>query len=108
MLAYCPDRNLRFKMHQAKVTRGSPEVDLYLKVLTDVRDIRQARLDQALTLGYKNYAQMSMDTKMAANVENVQTMISSLLGKAKQHQEIELEQLQAYAATRGFEKIVLK
>lgn len=31
-------------------------------------------------------------------------MISSLLGKAKQYQEVELEQLQTYAASRGFDE----
>ena len=36
---------------------------------------------QAITLGYSNFAEMSMETKMATNIENVHTMIASLLGK---------------------------
>jgi len=36
---------------------------------------------KALTLGYSNFAEMSMETKMATNIENVHTMIASLLGK---------------------------
>lgn len=45
-----------------------------------MKDIRQHRLDQALTLGYYNYAEMSMETKMAGTVENVHSMIASLYG----------------------------
>ncbi len=42
-------------------------------------------LPKAVTLGYSNFAEMSMETKMATNVENVHTMIASLLGKGNNH-----------------------
>ena len=38
------------------------------------------------------------------NMDNVDVMFSSLVGKAKQYQEMELEQLQAYGASRGFDE----
>ena len=40
--------------------RGSRNSDVYLNVAGHVKDIRQHRLDQALVLGYYNYAEMSM------------------------------------------------
>ena len=105
VMAYSPERSLRWKVHQADVTRGDRIIDMYTQCFGQVRDIRQHRLDVALTLGYKNFGEQSLATnKMAANVDNVHTMISSLLGKAKQYQEIELEQLQAYAESRGFDE----
>jgi len=102
-LEYCPDRRLRWNAYNASIVRGSRNSDVYLNVAGHVKDIRQHRLDQALVLGYYNYAEMSMVTKMAASVENVQSMIGSMLGPAKESQEEELASLQEYAETRGFE-----
>ena len=76
--------------------------DHYLNCAGHVKDIRQHRLDQAIVLGYQNYAEMSMVTKMASNVDNVKTMIASLTGPARNKQETELADLQEYAETRGF------
>eukprot|EP00092_Neocalanus_flemingeri_P019582 GFUD01021214.1.p1 GENE.GFUD01021214.1~~GFUD01021214.1.p1 ORF type:complete len:771 (+),score=230.50 GFUD01021214.1:151-2463(+) len=102
-LEYCPDRRLRWNAYNAYTVRGSRSSDVYLNVAGHVKDIRQHRLDQALVLGYYNYAEMSMVTKMAASVENVQSMIASMLGVAKESQEQELASLQEYAESRGFE-----
>lgn len=104
VMAYSPDRTLRWRLHDAKVTRGTKGDDIYTACQSLVRDIRVHRCDVALTLGFKNYAEMSLSNKMAMNVDNVELMLSSLLEKAKQHQEIELEQLQAYGASRGFDE----
>jgi len=102
-LEYCPDRKLRWNAYNAYTSRGSRSFDVYLNCADQVKNIRQHRLDQALVLGYYNYAEMSMVTKMAANVENVQSMIGSMLGVAKDCQEQELASLQEYAESRGFE-----
>jgi len=102
-LEYCPDRRLRWNAFNAYIVRGSASSDVYLNVAGHVKDIRQHRLDQALVLGYYNYAEMSMVTKMAASVENVQSMIASMLEVAKESQEQELASLQEYAESRGFE-----
>lgn len=102
-LEYCPDRRLRWNAYNASTARGSPNSDVYLNVSGHVKDIRQHRLDQALVLGYYNYAELSMVTKMAASVENVQSMIASMLGVARESQEQELASLQEYAESRGFE-----
>jgi len=102
-LEFCPDRRLRWNAFNASTVRGSRNSDVYLNVAGHVKDIRQHRLDQALVLGYYNYAEMSMVTKMAANVDNVQSMIASMLGPARENQEEELASLQEYAESRGFE-----
>jgi len=102
-LEYCPDRRIRWNAHVAYVNRGSREMDVYMNASGQVKDIRQHRLDQAVTLGYKNYAEMSMATKMAGSVDKVLAMISTMHSRAKTAQEIELASLQDYAETRGFE-----
>jgi len=104
VMAYCPDRSVRWTTYLGDVMRGSKELDIYLSTAHYVRDIRKHRSDQAITLGYKNYAEYSMETKMAGSVENVQTMISTLKPEAKRGQETELEDLQNFAESRGFEE----
>lgn len=39
------------------------------------------RGEQARLLGYRNFAHMSMETKMAGSVDNVLSMITSLLAQ---------------------------
>ncbi len=70
---------------QAYVSRGSKASDeySYLHVGPQVKSIRQHRLDRAATLGYGCFADLSMDTKMASNVENVHTLIASLLARGE-------------------------
>jgi Zn-dependent oligopeptidase len=82
-LEYCPDRALRWNVYQAKVSVGSATHDVASNVSGQVRDVRQYRQDQAATLGFANFADMSMETKMAANVENVHSMVACLLGKGE-------------------------
>ena len=101
-MAYCPDRNLRYAAHMAEITRGDTHVDSSTSVRKFIKEIKQFRLDQASTLGYKNYAEMSMATKMAGNIDSVMALINNLTGKAKEGQEKDLESLQAYAESRLF------
>lgn len=102
-MEYCPDRRVRWNAHTALVSRGSRDMDTYLNVAGQVKDIRQHKLDQAVTIGYSTFAEMAMATKMAGSVENVTNMIQSMVGRARTAQEIELAALQEFAETRGFE-----
>ncbi|TRY68570.1 hypothetical protein TCAL_06919 [Tigriopus californicus] len=102
-LEYCPDRRLRWNVYQASVSRGDRKQDVYNRVVAQVKEINQYRQDEAVTLGYPCFSELSMETKMAANVDNVKAMTTSLLGSAKSSQEMELESLQAYAESRGFD-----
>lgn len=93
---------MRWNAYNAAVCRGSSSADYYLNCAGHVKDIRQHRLDQAIVLGYNNYAEMALVSNMAANVDNVKTMLAAMLGPARASQEQELAQLQEYAETRGF------
>ena len=43
------------------------------------REIQEFRNNQAIVLGFNNYADLVMESKMAANVDNVYNMINNLL-----------------------------
>lgn len=103
VMEYCPDSNIRWNMWQALVGRGSGYGEKETATSVHLEEIRFLRRDQAKILGYNSFADMSMETKMAGNVENVQNMLHALLKYAKPAQEKEIEKLYEFALERGFE-----
>lgn len=102
-MEYCPERDLRYKAWYAMVGRGSGYGDRELMTSLNLEELRFLRRDQANILGYETYADMSMETKMAGSVENVQHLLKTLLEYAKPAQEKELNHLYDFAKERGFE-----
>lgn len=103
IMEYCPDRNIRWNVWQAIVSRGSGYANKELETSTHLEKIRSLRMDVAKILGYKTYVDMSMETKMAGSLQNVYNMIAALLESAKAAQERELQNLHKFATKSGFE-----
>lgn len=70
---------------------------------TTLENIRSFRLQQAKILGYKNFAEMSMETKMAGSIENINNTLQTLIEHARPKQEDELKLLQLFAEKNGHE-----
>ncbi|KAI9557823.1 hypothetical protein GHT06_014572 [Daphnia sinensis] len=102
-MEYCSDPLLRWNVWQANRARGSSSGDRSLTTSLDLEEIRFQRRDQVKLLGYPSFAAMSMETKMAGSVGNVNKMIELLLEKAFPAQEKELAALENFARERGFE-----
>ncbi|XP_017778005.1 PREDICTED: probable cytosolic oligopeptidase A [Nicrophorus vespilloides] len=102
-MEYCPEREWRWNVWQALVSRGSGYGDKEFETSTHMEEIRYLRRDQAKILGFKNYAEISMETKMAGSVNNVMDTFEALLKQAKVAQDRELEEMHAFALNRGFE-----
>lgn len=102
-MEYCPDADLRWNVWQAQVTRASGYAEKSLENSTHIEEIRFLRKEQARLLGYETFAQMSMETKMAGNVDNIKNTLGVLLERALPAQHYELESLQDFAAERGFD-----
>lgn len=101
-LQYCPDREIRWNVWQALANRGSGTLEKDKSTAVHLEEIRNKRHDIATLLGYKTFADMSMETKMAGSVENVKTLINTLFEKAKPAQDEELKQLYEFANKSGF------
>ncbi|XP_029042450.2 LOW QUALITY PROTEIN: probable cytosolic oligopeptidase A [Osmia bicornis bicornis] len=102
-MEYCPDRGLRWNIWETDVSTGSVFSDKALQTSTKIEEIRFKRNEQAKLLGYKTYADMSMETKMAANVENVHHVLDNLLTTAYPAQKYEINELNTFANERGLE-----
>lgn len=100
-LEYCPDAILRWNVWQANVRKASIFNDRHLETSTHLEKIRDYRHRQAKHLGYENFVEMSMETKMAGSVEKVQTVLNNLVDVALPAQVTELKMLNDYASTCG-------
>lgn len=101
-MQYCPDRELRWNAWQAYTQRCSNYVNKELETGSNMANIRDYRHEQANILGYETYVDMSMETKMAGSLENVNNIFDSLLISARSMQDAEIELLQRFAKDRGF------
>lgn len=103
-LQHCPDRALRWNAWQAYVQRCSGYGNKELDTSINLENIRSLRRNQAAILGFDSYVDMSMETKMAGSLENINTIFGGLLERAKPMQEVEVEQLQRFAKECGFDE----
>lgn len=101
-MQYCPDRELRWNAWQAYTQRCSNYVNKEIETGSHMENIRSYRKEQANILGYETYVDMSMETKMAGSLENVNNVLDSLLESARSMQDAEIELLQRFAQERGF------
>lgn len=78
-LEYCPDQVLRFTVWEDYVKFISMEYDQWLQASINIEGIRINRNKYAQALGYKHYAEMSMETKMAENLDNVYNALNTVV-----------------------------
>jgi len=102
-MQYCPDSLLRWNVWKAHRSRGSPGQNKDVTTSLHLEEIRFARRDQVKLLGYSSFADMSMETKMAGSINTVKNMIESLAEKVYPLHVKEIEDLQAFAHTKGFQ-----
>jgi oligopeptidase A len=91
-------RDLREKIYKAYITRAS-QGDLNNNPL--IERILKLRQELAELLGFKNYAQLSLASKMAPNVQSVETLLEELRGASYDAAIKDLEELKAFAASKG-------
>nr|XP_033342606.1 probable cytosolic oligopeptidase A [Megalopta genalis]XP_033342607.1 probable cytosolic oligopeptidase A [Megalopta genalis]XP_033342608.1 probable cytosolic oligopeptidase A [Megalopta genalis] len=102
-MEYCPDNALRWRVWEADVTKASVLQDRFIQTSTLLEEIRHQRMRIAKLVGHKTYVDLSMETKMAKNVENVYHVLDTLLETARPAQEVEIKELTAFAKERGSE-----
>lgn len=104
----CPDGLERWNVCQANSRKASRFQTRELDNSIHIERIRDFRKRQANLLGYQNYAQMSMETKMIGSLENAQKFINDLLIYAYPKQEADLKKLTDFAFKNGFGGMALE
>ena len=100
VIQQCTHRGLRERFYRAFRSRGrSAECD-NTEVLQQILRLRQ---EQAQLVGFDNYAELSIDSKMAPSLESVLSMISELEQAARPAAEAEMAELKAFMAKQNAE-----
>lgn len=107
VMTHADDRNLRETLYRAYVTRAS-EFDAHTNAKGEslnnadiMSQILQLRAQKAKLLGFDNYAEVSLSTKMADSVVEVETFLRDLAAQATPAAKQDLAQLQKYAQDYG-------
>ncbi|MGQ0658550.1 MAG: oligopeptidase A [Chromatiales bacterium] len=102
VMAYCANRPLREEMYTAYVTRASdqgPHAGQWDN--SPIMDeILRLRAELARLLGFDNFANYSLATKMAKSSRQVLDFLNDLVRRARPCAQRELEELRAFAADR--------
>lgn len=112
VMMYADDPALREEVYTAYVTRASAEgktADGSSAAPWDntgiIREILALRHEQAQLLGYHNYAERSLATKMAESPRQVLDFLNELAHKSRALAERDLAELRTFAATQGCETL---
>jgi oligopeptidase A len=99
VITYAEDRSLREEIYRAFVTRASEETpspkEFNNSALMD--EIIALRHEKAKILGFANFAELSIATKMAESTDKVMTFLNDLTLHGHKQAENEFKHLQAFA-----------
>lgn len=102
VISYADSRALRRELYEAYATRASDRGPLAGQydnsALMD--EILALRHEEAQLLGFQNYAELSLATKMAESPDAVDHFLLDLNGRARPLAQQELEELKAHARAR--------
>ncbi len=99
VMMYADSQSLREAMYTAFVTRASDQGPNANKWNNDdvMREILEKRFELAKLLGFKNYAEYSLQTKMVKKTEDVLNFLSELAEKSLPSAQKEFQQLSEFA-----------
>ena len=103
VMSHCKNAELRKEMYVAWTTKASdqgPHAGQFDNAAI-MDEILKLRHEQAQLLGFANYAEESLATKMARDVNEVVQFLEDLARRAKPQAEQELAELKAFAAEQG-------
>ena len=101
VMQFATSSDLRQKLYRAYVTRASDQTDAEFASLDNselIQEILQLRQEEALLLGYQNYAEVSVATKMADSPAKVISFLRDLSQRARPFAEKDLADMRQFAS----------
>jgi oligopeptidase A len=100
VMQYADNRDLRERLYHAYATRASEFGNPAWDNTALISEILKFRREQAQLLGFKTFAELSLEPKMADSPEQVLGFLEELAMRAKPHAERDLAELKEFAATQ--------
>lgn len=102
VLSHLPDRAVREQVYKASIQRASEKsADDAKNNVPIIYEILQLKAEMASMLGFSNYADLSLASKMAPSVEAVRELTDLIAAKALPAAEAELADITAFAREHG-------
>jgi oligopeptidase A len=101
VMQFATSSDLRQRLYRAYVTRASDQTDAEFASLDNselIQEILQLRQEEALLLGYQNYAEISVATKMADSPAKVISFLRDLSQRARPFAEKDLADMRKFAS----------
>lgn len=98
-LTYAKNRSLREKIHKTYLNIGNNDNEFDNKKI--ISQILALRLERSNILGFKTYADYSLESTMAKNAKNVMQFLNTLWNHALKSAQIKETELQRYIEKRG-------
>ena len=99
VMQYADDRAFRERMYRASATRASEFGDSKLDNTPLMADIVRLRRELARLLDFNNYAEYSLEPKMAETPQQVIEFLNELAARAKPYAARDLQELNDFART---------
>lgn len=100
LMKFCQNRQIRQQVYTAYMTRAATGTyDNSERIV----EILKLRAEKAQLLGYSSFAELSIASKMAGSVANVDQLLEDLRQASFQVAQQELDALREFAAQEGFE-----
>jgi oligopeptidase A len=99
VLQYADKRSLREQMYRAFVTRASEFASSEHDNTSLITEILKLRRRQAQLLGYADYAEVSLEPKIAQSAQQVLDFLNDFAARAKPYAQDDLEELHSFAAS---------
>lgn len=97
VMTYADDRSLREKVYRAYTTRASSSSPERSDNQDVIREILKLRERMAQLLGFSNYAELSVERKMAKSVDQVNSFLSDMINYSLPAAKQEFDNLQSFA-----------
>ena len=100
VMSHCENRALRREIYEAFVTRASDQGPFagQWDNTPVMREILSLREEQSRLLGFRNYAEQSLATKMARSTDQVMTFLEDLAARARPAARQEFEDVRKFAS----------
>jgi len=105
VMQYADSRSLREKLYHAYATRASELVSARFDNTKLIEEILALRYESSKLLGFKNFTEMSLVTKMAKSSEEVVSFLIDLANKAKPFALKDMDELKSFSKTLNIEKL---
>ncbi|MEN8710909.1 MAG: M3 family metallopeptidase [Arenicellales bacterium] len=107
-IMFADDRSLRQQIYQAYVTRASemgPDAGRWdnSEIIDNILALRR---EKAALLGFDDYVDLALQTRMAENASSVSDFLSQLAEAARPSADREILELTAYASQDGIEQLM--